>query len=246
MALSSQTTNFPGGVSNAAPYQAMAEAATPDPSWSQMYHNEFNTYIATDLTTTLVGTGTTALVAESGGVLLSTTSAAAPDANYHQLPVAGFQITPGSQLFFKCRIKIDSLLSDVYAGLIETSATPLAAANGLFFVKAAGAGTWVLRSIVGGVTTNTALPAALLAVVNTWCEVSFYYDGQGNVAAFFNPTTGPSKPAANAPKGYVVTFSPAAGFTTAVLAPSFGHRNSTAVARTMRVDYLTASNELVN
>lgn len=240
----SPTTNFPGGLTNAAPYQAMAQARTPDPSWSQLYHNEFNTYIATDLTTTLVGAGTTALAAESGGVLLSTTSAGAADANYHQLPVAGFVITAQSQLFFKCRIKLDSLLSTVYAGLIETSATPLAPQNGLFFVKAAGVGTWVLRSIVAGVTVDTALPAALLSVVNTWAEVSFYYDGQGNVAAFFNPTTGPSEPASTAPVGYVAKYSPAAGFTSAVLAPSFGHRNATAVARTMRVDYITASNEL--
>ncbi len=240
----SANTNFPGGLTNAAPYQAMAEACTPDPSWSQLYHNEFNTFIATDFTTTLVGTGTTALSAESGGVLLSTTTAAAPDANYYQLPVAGFQISSGSQLFFKYRGKLDSLLSDFYAGLIETSATPLASQNGLFFFKAAGAGTLVLRSIIAGVTVDTALPASQAIVANTWFEVSFYYDGTGNVAAFFTPTTGPTKPAAGAAKGMVAKYSPAAGFTTAVLSPSFGFRNSTAVARTLRTDYLTVSNEL--
>jgi len=241
----SATTNFPGGVTNAAPYQAMAEAGTPDPSWSQLYHNEFNTYIATDLTTTLVGTGTTALAAESGGVLLSTTTAGIADANYHQLPVAGFQITPGSPLFFKARLKMDSAtLSSVFAGLIIQSATPLAAADGLYFLKATGAATWVLRSSIGGVNVDTVIPVGLVAIAATWIEVSFYYDGQGNVAAFINPTTGPSKPAANAPKGFVARYSPAAGFTTAILTPSVGHLNSTAVARTLRVDYLTVSNEL--
>jgi hypothetical protein len=242
----SPNTNFPGGVTNAAPYQAMAKAGTPDPSWSQLYHNEFNTYIATDLTTTLVGAGTTALVAESGGVLLSTTAAGIADANYHQLPVAGFAITPGSQLFFKARLKMDSAtLSTVFAGLIIQSATPLAAADGLYFLKATGAATWVLRSSVGGVNVDTVIPVGLVAVANTWIEVAFYYDGQGNVAAYINPTTGPSVPAANAPKGFVAKYSPAAGFTTAILTPSFGHLNSTAVARTLRCDYLTVSNELV-
>jgi len=240
----SSTTNFPGGFTNAAPYQAMAQARTPDPSWSQLYHNEFNTFVVADLTTTLVGTGTSALAAESGGVLLATTTAGAADANYYQLPVAGFQISTGSQCFFKYRGKLDSLLSDFYCGLIATSATPLAATEGLFFVKAAGAGTVVLRSIVGGVTVNTALPAAALIAVDTWFELSFYYDDTGNVAAFFTPTTGPTKPAANGTRGMVARYSPAAGFSTAILNPSFGFRNSTAVARTLRTDYLTVSNEL--
>jgi len=240
----STNTNFPGGVTNAAPYQAMAEACTPDPSWSQLYHNELNTFVATDFTTTLVGTGTTALSAESGGVLLSTTTAAAPDANYYQLPVAGFQITAGSQLFFKYRGKLDSLLSDFYCGLIATSATPLAATEGLFFYKAAGAGTVVLRSTIGGVSVDTPLGAGNAIVANTWFELSFYYDATGNVAAYFTPTTGPTKPTSLQPKGYVARYSPAAGFTAAVLAPSFGFRNSTAVARTLRTDYLTVSNEL--
>lgn len=243
--LTASSTNFPFGVTNAASYQAMSESGIPDPAWSQLYHNEFNTFIATDLTTTLVGTGTTALAAESGGVLLATTTAGAADANYYQLPVAGFQITPGSQLFFKCRLKLNSAtLSDVYCGLIAASATPLAATEGLFFFKAAGAATWVLRSIVGGVTTDTALPTSAVVAADTWQELSFYYDGQGNVAMYFNPTTGPSVPTSLQSKGWIARYSPSGGFSTAMLAPSFGMRNSTAVARTMRIDYLTVSNEL--
>lgn len=244
--LTASSTNFPNGVTNAAQYQAMGESGTPDPSWSQLYHNEFNTYLATDFTITLAGTGTTALAAESGGVLLATTSAGATDANIYQLPVAGFQITPGSQLFFKCRLKLDNAtLSDVYCGLIETTATPFAAANGLFLLKSAGAATWKLRSIVGGVTTDTNLPASSVVAANVWQELSFYYDGQGNVAVYFNPTTGPAVPNSTQPKGYVLRYSPSGGFTSTILAPSFGIRNSSAVARTMRVDYLTVSNELV-
>lgn len=239
----STTTNFPGGVTNAATYQAMGEACTPDPSWSQMYHNEFNTFIATDLTTTLVGTGTTALVAESGGVLLCTTTAGATDANYYQLPTAGFAITAGSQLFFKCRMKLSEVTNcAVHAGLIQASATPQAANDGLYFFKASGAATWVLRSSVGGVNTDTPLPTSLLAVAATWLEVSFYYDGS-NVAAFFTPTTGPTVPSSTALVGYCAKVA-APTLTAVILAPSFGILNASAVARTMRVDYMTVSNEL--
>lgn len=239
----STTTNFPGGVTNAAYYQAMGEACTPDPSWSQLYHNEFNTFIATDLTETLVGTGTSALAAESGGVLLVTTTAGIADANYYQLPVASYVITPGSQLFFKCRIKLSEVTNcKVHAGLIITSATPQAAAEGLYFFKNSGAATWVLRSTVGGVSVNTVIPTSLVSVAATWLELSFYYDG-ANVAAYFNPSTGPSVPSSTSPKGMVAQIA-APSLTTSVLAPSFGILNTTAVARTMRVDYLTVSNEL--
>lgn len=244
--LTANSTNFPGGVTNAAQYQAMGQAGTPDPSWSQLYHNEFNTFVATDFTTTLVGTGTSALVAESGGVLLATTTAGAADANYYQLPVAGFKLEAGSQCFFKCRIKLDNAtLSDVYCGLIAVSATPLAATEGLFLYKAAGAATWVLRSIVGGVTTDTPLGSANVVAANVWQELSFYVDKQQNVAVYFNPTTGPSVPTSLQVKGYVAVYKPTAALSTAMLTPSFGIRNSSAVARTMRVDYLTVSNELL-
>lgn len=244
--LTANTTNFPGGVTNAAQYQAFGEAGIPDPSWSQLYHNEFNTFLATDFTTTLVGTGTSALAAESGGVLLATTSAASGDANFYQLPVASFQITADAQLFFKCRLKLDNAtLSDVYCGLIAQSATPLAATEGLFFFKAAGAATWVLRSIVAGVTTDTPLPAASVVAANVYQELSFYKDKQGNVACFFNSTTGPAVPSSTSVKGYCAVKTTASALSSAILTPSFGIRNSTAVARTMRVDYLTVSNELV-
>lgn len=242
----SQTSNWQNGMTNAGPGQAMATSGIPDPTWAHVFHDEFNTLSATAITTTTVGTGTTALVAESGGVLLDTTSAAAGDALYHQVPVAGFQITAGAQLFFKCRLKLDSAtLSDVYAGLIETSATPLAPQNGLFFVKPAGAASLLLRHIKAGVVTDTPIPVASQVLANTWVELSFYCDGGGNVAAFVNPTTGLGRPVPGGSRGMVAKLlALAGGWTAAMLSPSFGIRNSTAAARTLRCDYLTVVNEL--
>jgi len=247
MPLTSATSNFPNGVTNAAPWQAMAEAIIPDPSYSQLYHNEFNVYQATDFTTTLVGIGTTALVAESGGVLLDTTTAGAADAIYHQLPTACFVITPGSAMYFKCRFKVDNAtLPNIYAGLIAASATPLAATDGIWFLKAAASANVILRHRIGGVTTDVALPTILTVNATAWFELSFYYDGKQSIAAFFNPSTGAvprPTPSSTANPGYCAVMTLSA-FTTAILSPSFGILNSTAVARTVRWDYITASNEL--
>jgi len=246
MPLTSATSNFPNGVTNAAPWQAMAESIIPDPSFSQVYHNEFNTYQATDFTTTLVGTGTAALSAEIGGVLLDTTTAGAADAVYHQLPVASFGIVPSSALYFKARFKADSTLPAIICGLISTSATPISAPDGIWFVKNASSANVILRHRIGGVTTDVALPTSLTVVANTWVELSFYYDGKTSIAAFFNPSTGAvPRPvsSATANPGYVAISTPAA-LTTAVLNPTFGILNSTAVARTIKWDYITVSCEL--
>lgn len=236
----SLTTRMPGGVTNAAPWQTMADAGTLDPTWAQEYLAEFNTLNAADLTQTLVGTGTNALTPEVGGVLLVTTTAGATDANYYQVPVAGFQLLAGRRHFFKARMKpSDASLSALYAGFIMTSATPLTANDGLFFLKASGAATWVLRSIIGGVATNLTIPAALVAVNAAYIELGFMVDGNGDVYAYINPTTGATTPrAAGSPTGFVAKFTPT--LTQAMLAPSFGILNGAAAAKTLSVDYIVA------
>ena len=244
MAFMSLSTNMPGGISNAAPWQTMSEAGTPDPSWSQMYHNDFNIYTAADWTVTNTGvTPTNALAAETGGVLLNTTTAGATDATFLQLTTAGFLLAANKHIFFKSRIKqSDATNSDIYTGLIMTSTTPLTANDGLFFFKATGATTWVLRSIIGGVATDLSLGASNVAVNATYQELGFHIDPLGNVEAFFNPTTGsPGIPVAGGVRGRVASFAPS--LTQVLLAPSFGIRNGAAAAKTMSLDYITVSAE---
>lgn len=240
---SSITTPFPGGVTNASLAGVFAKAGVPDPAYSQVYHNEFNTYVATDFTTTLVGLGTTALVAEIGGVLLDTTTAGATDAIYHQLPVAGYQFATGKPVFFKARLKpSDQLNSGFYAGLLAISATPLVGGNGVFLYKATGVTTWILRVIIAGVAQDLALPASFTAAAATYAEVGFWVDSLGAVAAFFNAPTGQQVMAYQAPQGFCAAFIPTA-LPTVLLAPSFGIINGAAAVKTLSCDYITVSAE---
>lgn len=242
---SSLTTQFPSGINNCAPWQTMSESGVPDPSFSQLYHEDFTRYAAGDFTQTLVGAGTAALTAAQGpgGILLLTTTAGAADTVYEQSVAACFQFTQAKHAFFKARLSLsDATLCDAYAGLIATSATPLAANDGLFFFKASGGTTWVLRSIVGGVTTDTPLPANCVAANATFLEVGFHVDATGGVEVFFNPTTGVNTVNPAAGRGRVAYFNSAA-VTQALLAPSFGLRNGAAAAKTLALDYLTVSSE---
>jgi hypothetical protein len=246
MSLQSQTTNFANGVTNCDPWQAMAEAGTPDPSFSQLFHEEFNRYTAADWTITPLSTGTTGLVAEAGGVLNLVTAAAVSDSVYVQVPVASYQLVAGAHHFFKARIRLATVANnDCYAGLIATGTVPLVTpVNGIFFFKAAASTTWVLRTVVAGVVTDLALPASAVMANATWLELSFHVGTNGEVETFFNPTTGPfTQVIPGGLRGRATLSAPA--LPTVVLSPSFGIRNeAVATARTMSIDYLTVSSEI--
>lgn len=228
---------FPSGISTQAPYRNLADAGFPDPFKYQVYANDFQTLNATDFTVTDVGINTTALTAEDGGVALTTTSAGATDASYHQLTAASFVFTPtssnvfGKRAFFRARLKIsDATNTAIHAGLIVTSATPQAPTDGLYFLKAAGATTFILRSTVASVSTDLAITGFNFANA-TYIDFGFSYDGT-NVRAFVNDTVN---------KGVVAAFAPV--LTTALLTPSWGIKNGAAAIKTLSTDFILAATE---
>ena len=244
-AFDSLTSRDPHGLTNAAPWQTMGAAGLPDPSWAHVYHNDFDTYLASDWTVSTVGAPTEALTAADGGQLLITNSSGIADTTYFQLTKASFQLVAGKAAFFKFAGMLSDVINDVfYCGLRAASATPLSANDGLYLVKATGAATLQLVSKVGGVSTTVNLPTLEPLVNNTAFELGIMVDYLGNVAAFFNPTTGDNPiSAANAASGasrgrVAALYAP--GLTQVLLTPSFGLLNSTAVARTLQVDYITA------
>lgn len=243
---SSQSTQLPGGFTNAAPHQTMSEAGTPDPSWSQMYHNDFNTFVAADLTQSGVGAPTYAAVANRGpgGILALQTSGAAGDsANVFQ-PVASFQLTLGKHLFFKTRFQVtaNSQADTLYAGLSASGATAIGTTDGLFFYKAPGQTGFVLRSVIGSAITDTPLPAACAIADATYLELGFHIDQAGNVEAFFNPTTGNVPVPVGSARGRVASVQGLA-LTQLILAVCAGVLNGAASSSTMAIDYLTVSAE---
>jgi hypothetical protein len=235
---------MPNGMNNAAPGSTMVNSAQPDPSGNHTFFDEFDSFATANWTITNVGvTPTNALTSEDGGALLTTTTTGAADASYLQRTVATFKIQAARQAMFKARLKpSDSLNSDIYAGMIALSATPLAAAEALYFFKAAGQRNWVLRSVLTGSVTDLALPAACVAADNTYTEVGFAFDGR-DLYAYFNSQIGTQ------------TFNPATmnrdyvavarnvNLSTALMSPSFGIRNGAAAAKTLTTDYLLVSYE---
>lgn len=249
MPFTNLSTRNPNGVNNCAPWQTMANAGHNDPTWSHQYSNDFDTYAPGDWGVTVIGTGTQALIPYDGGAILLSNSAGIADASYLQPAVASFQLLATKEVFFKFNGVLSDVLNGVFfAGLIAKSATPLAAADGLYILKPTGAAALQLVSVIGGVTTVVAFPAASIPVAGIAFEVGIHVDFQGNVEAFFNPTTGfnpitPANAAAGQARGRVASaaFPSAPALTQVLLAPSFGLLNSTAAVRTLTVDYVVAA-----
>ena len=256
----SLTTRMPNGVTNAAPWQTMGASGIPDPTWAHVYENDFDRFSATEWTTTLVGTGTQALTPYDGGALLLTTTAGATDSIAMQLINASFQLKPGKAAFFKfAGVLSDVVASTLEVGLLATTATPLTAANGIAIIKKAASSALFLRTTIAGVTVDTPFPAVCAPVNNVAFELGIEVDYLGNIAGFFNPTTGSNPISAAAgtnnvapaqPRGRVASLlqSTANGSTPVVptavlLAPTIFLQNGAAAAKTLTVDFITAVRE---
>lgn len=236
-------TRMPGGVTNAAPYQTLADYGAPDPSFAYENFHDFNRYAAADWTETIVGTGGVTATAAAGGAVTLTTSAGATDAVYMQEVIASHKLVAGKDHFFKWKGNLPEVLNEAfYCGLIATSATPLTANDGLYFYKASGQAALALVSKIGGVATTLALPAVATLVAGAEFEVGFHVTAGGDVEAFFNPTTGLNVPATDgsAGVGYIGKMAQP-GLTQVLLNPSMGLLNSTALAHSVVCDYIFAA-----
>lgn len=223
-------TRFPNGVTNVGEESPFADLAMPAPTLFHTYFNDFDTYVAGDWTVTETDSGATeALTNGDGGLLLITNTAADNDLVALQKVGSSFTFTAGKKLFFEARFKVsDATQSDVVMGLQVTDTTPLAVANGVFFLKSDGAATADL--VLTKSSTSTVNSAVATLVDDTFISLGFYYDGT-NLSYFVDGVL----------KGTSVTTNLPAS--TSNLTVSFAIQNGEAAAKTMTVDYIFVAKE---
>lgn len=223
-------TRFPGGVNDANSRNPMYNIPQMDPTRYTVYFDDFQKYTAADWVITAVGTGTSALSSTvlTGGNLVVTTSAAGTDSRYHQAVAAGLKFTAGKKLVFKARWKVDSvLLGGVVMGLQIPDTTPADVTDGLFFIKTAASAALVGTTEASSTQSTVAMGNT---VADTFCTTAITYEPREAVIAYwFNDVRIGSTPLTNAPA--------------AILSPSFGVLNGSAVARVLTVDYIYAAVE---
>lgn len=227
------TTNFPDGVTNAALNSALTDLIMDDPTKVHTYFNDFNDYTGANFVVTSVGSGTQALTAGDGGLLLLTNTAADNDNNFLQKTPAAFAMTAAKKAWFSCRFKVsDATQSDVQLGIIIVDTTPLDATDGIYFIKNDDAATIDIVVRKNATTGSNSKTAIATLVTDTYITLQWYYDGNGRVFYGVNGVLIGSLDASS-------TYLPDA----TNLTMSFGIQNGEAVAKTMTVDYVFAAFE---
>lgn len=230
MPLDNQVTRYPNGVTNQFDNSIFTNLKVPDPSVYHPFFEDFDQFTAAQWSQGGVNPGATALAAGDGGILSMATTGASGDSNYIQQAANAWTFQSGKKLFFRVRGQLD----DVTLGLLAFGLQiPVAAnnfltpADGIFLRKPAADTNVYLVSRVGSVET---LSAALGVLTNaTPFELSFAYDGQGNIAAALN--------------GQVKASITPASLTAVGLRVTAGVQANSAAARTLLLDQLVCMKE---
>ena len=228
------TTHFTSGVTNVGVSSTLGKLKMPAPSKYHTYHNDFDTYLASDwtITTTEGGSGNAseALTDGDGGLLLITNDDADNDHDFFQLVKEGFKYEAGKQIGFHIRFKTnDATQSDIVAGLQLTDTTPLDVTDGVFFLKSDGAAT--ISFIVEKDSTQSTLTLPNSLADDTFMTLGFIYDPKDQkFHVFQNNVLAGTVVSTNVPDNEELTV-------------SFGIQNGAAAAKTLTVDYVGAYKE---
>jgi len=214
------------------------------------YSNDFDTFVAGDWTQQL-NAGTQALIAGDGGIL-SVVSAVSVINSAEKNP-ADFQLAKGFRAWYSTLLQVDSVLGLVIAGLLNATATPFTAGSqtdGVFFLTD-NTGALSIVVAVGGVKVTTAMGTSLVPGAVPNAKLSWYYDGGVYASAPNGRIVWEAKGAGvtNVVRGSVPI--PSAGTISAFpgavnIGPVFGVSATTAVARTLNIDYIWAVKDRSN
>jgi hypothetical protein len=212
----------------------MGRAKMPALAKYHFYHNDFDTYLASDwtITTTEGGSGNAseALGDGDGGLLVITNDDADNDNDFLQLTKEGFKYEAGKQLAFHARFKTsDADASDVVMGLQITDTSPLDVTDGIFFLLTDGSTTLTFIVEKDGTQSTLDLPAVMAD--DTFMTVGFMYDPKDQkFHVYQNNAEVGTVASTNAPDDEELTV-------------SFGIQNGAAAAKVLTVDYITAMKE---
>lgn len=223
------STSSAGATKNNHPFWMLS---IPDPFRLFNYADDYESYRTVDWTLTLVGGGTSAAVAGSGGIIQLTTGALLNDSVNIQHNTAGYLGGTALQGWYSARI-IPQLASapEYYFGMINSGATtPAGITDGFYFHSAAGSANMDIVFAKASVLTTVAAIGVLAdATASTW---SMYYDGKGTLFYYKD----------NVLLGSVAV--PAASMPTVLLAPLYYNKNGAAATNYLQVDYCLAAVEI--
>jgi hypothetical protein len=239
---------YPKGVTNQPSFSPLGDFPIPSPLAAHVLVDDFDNYTAAQWTVT-ASTGSTALTAGNGGLVIQTTAATLNDIQSNVKTPAAFAVTAGNGVWFMWRGQLANATDCTLQVGLQTGGTFLAPTDGIFFNKPAASAAVNLVVRAASVSTTVAIPTFAFANA-TNAMLAFYYDGRQVTAwAATSPSTGvpvTNPGTANSLSVYTATTGTQTltNLPTATLSPAFGLSAGSANVRTMTTDYLLAANEI--
>jgi hypothetical protein len=229
---------IPAGVSTAAKNTTLYNYIAEDPTKVHVSFDDFSSYTAGDWVVTETGSGSRALTAGNGGLLLITNAAADNDNNQFQRVKEHVLMSATKRAWFKTRLKMsDATQTDFAVGLMALDTDVFSSTggdgvtDGIFFYKDDGVATldfYVQKNTTTGQNTSAAVTTL---ADDTFVTLGWYFDANGTCQVFVNDVQ-------------IVTLDASATFLPdANLSMSFAIKNGEAVAKTMTVDYVFSAIE---
>ena len=244
---------FPSGVSTDQKWQPLADFNLPNPFDYHVLADDFDQYSPALYTLTSTNAGSAGITPADGGAVLLTTTTGTPtttDVVQIQARNASFSILANKKTFFLARVRVSDVINSGFTvGLMNSTTTPFAPTDGVYFLKASGSSTnLTIVSTVSSVSTVTTIPTAAYTLVNgTDIDLAFQVDAKGVVNAYvgvgllgFSSNSGTGL--VNPNRGVVATIV-GATITSVLTAPILSVRSSTATIMTLQADTMLAARE---
>jgi hypothetical protein len=235
----------PNGIGTAYREDIKGLFGQPDPGQWHVWFDDFDFVAATSkYTAQLVGAGSVNGVTADldGGQMTMTNSAAANDLTANTATRATFTPDTKRSLIAECKFEVDDVTNAHFGlALCPAASNPFTYSEGIAIRKILSANTFTIEVKKAGTTSAALAFGGVGLTVNTQATIGFAYKGVATAAGQeflfkldLNDGKGPR---------YQSLFVPTANVPTALLAPSWGVLNSTAVARTAKVDYVFAAKD---
>lgn len=233
---------FLSGYTQDAPWQPLGQIGMQDPFFYVEDADDFAPWRPGGIAITATGNGSVAPTPGAGGIVLFTTNSSTPagtDIAAIQRPNSdmGFPSPTTKKAAFLCRVQLaDVTNSQMTVGWLNTTATPFAPTDGVYFNKASGSTAITINVLVASSVTAT-LTIPFVPTNATYFDLGWYLDPRtqqilvfagSNLIGYQNQNT--------ASLGPVARVTPTA-FPTVGLNPTLALQSGTATSKTMLADF---------
>lgn len=242
MPVSTTPVRYTSGFTHDALWQPLGKIGMPNPFFFVEDSDDFAPWRPGGFTLTNTGNGTIAPTPGAGGIALFTTNSSTPagtDLDSLQRPSADMGMSSSLKSAFLCRMMLPDVTNPQFTvGWLNTTTTPFAQTDGVYFNKASGSTAITINVMASSVVTGTAT-IPFVPTNSVFFDLGWYFeprDGTIKVFAGSNLVGNYVNRQNTATLGPVAVITPTS-LPTVALNPTLALQSGTATSKTMQVDF---------